>query len=262
MAELNRARLDELIAPYLEKPWVRGMYLVGSAARPYRDEISDFDIEIAVEDAAFVDIPLSERHVFEIDLGPPRRVKHEFLLRSWSELESLAQSTRDVDHTPFQHAMIVHDPLGEVAALFEKLSILPDMVREERCRVHYVELMSAVGRSAKCFERGDTVNTRYVVSDGVAAFLKLVFLARGRWPPLRHWARNELDLLESGGTAVEAIERAQTAPDGDTMKNLAALAREALAAGGLTFFEDFDALRVWAFLTDEGHDAFVRWGAK
>src|ERR1051325_10569197 len=92
---MQRAR--ELIAPYTRREGVRGIYLVGSAGRPFRDAISGYDFEGAMSDEAYSSTPTAERHVFEIDPGPPRRVDHEFFLRSWSELEALVSSTRDVD---------------------------------------------------------------------------------------------------------------------------------------------------------------------
>lgn len=38
-------RAQELSAPYTNKPGVIGIYLVGSASRPFRDRLSDYDIE-------------------------------------------------------------------------------------------------------------------------------------------------------------------------------------------------------------------------
>lgn len=46
-------RAARLIEPYTREPWVRGILLVGSASRPFRDRISDYDFEIAVDDDAY-----------------------------------------------------------------------------------------------------------------------------------------------------------------------------------------------------------------
>src|SRR5688572_18630021 len=132
-------RAAELIEPYTREPWVRGIYLVGSASRPFRDQISDYDFEVAVDDDAFARASDDERHVFSIEPGPPPRVDYEFLLRPWSELEGLVASNRDVDHYPFEHARVLYDPEGALAPLLARIAALPDAVRETRLRVHYME---------------------------------------------------------------------------------------------------------------------------
>ena len=98
---MERAR--ELVQPYLEKEGIIGIYLVGSATRPFRDERSDYDIEVVVEDELYRSLPDEERHVFVIDEGPPRKVDHEFYLWPWSEFEGLIGSTLDLYHYPYQH---------------------------------------------------------------------------------------------------------------------------------------------------------------
>ena len=131
-------RAAQLIEPYTREPWVRGIYLVGSASRPFRDRISDYDFEIAVDDDHYARASDDERHAFSIDPGPPPRVDYEFLLRPWSELEGLVASTRDVDHYPFQHARVLFDPDGALAPLLARIAALPDDVRDVRLRVHYM----------------------------------------------------------------------------------------------------------------------------
>lgn len=255
-------RATELIEPYTKHPWVRGIYLVGSASRPFRDAISDYDFELAIEDEAYAGLTDSERHVYEIDLGPPRRVLHEFYLRPWSELESLPDSTRDLDHYPFQHARVMFDPEGELAPLLARISDLPDSVREVRLRVHYMEVASGAGRAAKCLERGETLNTRLVVADAVAALVKLLFLVERSWPAMRHWASHELALASVDAEIVADLTAAIDAPDMAAMRRLVEIARERLGAAGYDFFEDMDAFRQWAFLSDEGKSAFATWGAR
>ena len=95
---MERAR--ELIKPYMTMDGVIGVYLVGSATRPFRDPLSDYDFEVIVEDDALALVPALQKLVFVIEEGPPRRVDHEFYLRPWTELDRLVRSTLDLGPPP------------------------------------------------------------------------------------------------------------------------------------------------------------------
>ena len=45
--------MRELIKPYLEMDSVIDICIVGSAPRPYRDELSDYNVEVIVDDAVY-----------------------------------------------------------------------------------------------------------------------------------------------------------------------------------------------------------------
>jgi hypothetical protein len=253
---MERARL--LVEPYTLMPWVRGVYLVGSASRPFRDAVSDYDFEIAVDDDAYAGLPDAEKHIFAMDPDAPTRVDYEFYLRPWSELEALPDSTRDLDHHPFQHAKVLYDPEGALAPLLARIAVLPEEVRSVRVRVHYLELLAARGRSAKCAQRGETLNARLVGADGVAAAAKLLFLLSGSWPAMRHWASHELLIA---GAHAGVVEQMKAALDG-AVTPLVDTVRELLDAHGFDFHHDIGALRTWAFISDEGKRAFLTWAAR
>ena len=75
---MERAR--ELIKPYLKMDGVIGIYVVGSATRPYRDELSDYDIEVIVEDNVYARTPMADRQVFSFKEGAAKVVDYEFYL--------------------------------------------------------------------------------------------------------------------------------------------------------------------------------------
>ena len=77
---------------YLAKPGIIGIYVVGSATRPYRDGLSDYDIEVIVEDGVYDSTPMSERQVFFFKDGESKVVDYEFYLIPWSDFVNLTKS--------------------------------------------------------------------------------------------------------------------------------------------------------------------------
>jgi hypothetical protein len=256
---MERAR--ELIRPYVDREGVVGIYLVGSATRPFRDPLSDYDLEVVVDDAAYAATPSDQRHVFVIDEGPPRRVDHEFYLRSWSDFAALVDSRQDVVRAGYRHAVVLHDPQGRVAPVVERLAELPAAVRDARLRVHWLELLFGLGRARKTLGRGKELDARLVLTDALRAAVKLLFVAAGAWPAPTHWTREELALLEVPAPLLDRLATCATSIDLEDWAALHADVRAHLAACGLGFHEDAEALTRWAFLTAEGRAAFERWGA-
>ena len=62
---MERAR--ELIRLYQKMDGVIGVCLVGSATRPFRDPLSDYDFEVVMDDKAFAKVPGEKRLVFVLD---------------------------------------------------------------------------------------------------------------------------------------------------------------------------------------------------
>lgn len=258
---MDRAR--ELIRPYLDREGVIGVYLVGSATRPFRDEHSDYDLEVVVTDEVYAKTPDEERHVFVMDEGPPKKVDHEFYLRPWSQFEALADSRQDVVRFGYQHAEILHDPDGRIAKVIRTLGDLPGRVRHERLRVHYLQLLFALGRAKHTVARGGKkdLDVRLTLSSALQAAVDLLFVLCGSWPSGRHWSKEELYLLGVPEELLAGLEEAAATTDLDVWKALLDGIRAFLKSERQTFHEDPAALTRWAYLTDEGKAAFERWGA-
>ena len=254
-------RAHELARPYLDREGVIGVYLVGSATRPFRDDWSDYDIEVVVTDDAYASTPDEEKHVFVIDEGPPRKVDHEFYLRPWSQFEALVDCLQDVVRYGYQHAEILHDPDGKVAKVVKKLQDLPGLYRHERMRVHWLELVFGIGRAKKTIDRDrdQVLDLKLILADALLAAVKLLFVVAGSWPSSRHWSREELYLLGVPEATLEALDAAAGSTDLEVWKTLVDEVRGFLKSERQTFHEDAAALNRWAFLEDEGKAAFARW---
>ena len=265
---MQRAR--ELIKPYLTKEGVIGIYVLGSSTRPFRDELSDYDIEVILTDDAYKNLSDEEKHVFVIDDGPPRHVDHEFYLRPWSELIGLGSSTQDLFHYPYQHAVIFHDLSGRMTEVIRGLAKLPEDVRRVRMRVHFLEFMFSLERARKTSERGGGLNMQLLYGEGLIAFTKLLFLVMGSWPATRHWSRDELILLGIDAEFIDRISDAFSSPTQEKMTSLVTEVRSFLVergellhdVGSDAFQDAYKELVHWAFLTAEGKKAFSDWGAR
>ncbi len=257
---MNRA--EELIEPYVSREGVVGIYLVGSATRPHRDALSDYDIEVIVEDDAYERTPDSERQVFTMKADQPKVVDYEFYLWPWSAFIALKESTQDLFHYPFQHAVVLHDPAQRVEPIVRQLAELPETVRMDRMRVHYLEFRFGLGRARKTRERGGTLNLHLLYGDALSALVKLMFLSRHSWPSTRHWTEQELRLL---GVPQELLSKACLLledPEGEAVRALVEAVQQWLDQCGETFHRDGESLMNWAFHRTAGKRAFETWAGR
>jgi len=259
-------RVRELIHPYVGKDGVVGIYLVGSATRPFRDRLSDYDIEVIVEDDAYERTPDEERQVFFMRDGESSVVDYEFYLIPWSGFTAFLDSTHDLFHYPYQHAVILHDPQSRVEPIVRQLAELPEAVRAERMWVHYLEFRFGLGRGRKTRERGgetgDTLNLHLVSADALAALVKLLFLVERSWPATRHWSAEELRALGVPHALLMQAARATECHEPEAVRALVEGVTSYLDARGETFHRDMSGLQRWLFFTAEGKRAFERWGSR
>ena len=265
---MKRAR--ELIQSYVEKEGVIGIYLLGSASRPYRDDLSDYDIEVIVEDEVYDRTPDEERQVFFYKEGTPEGerpiVDYEYYLMPWSDFIGLTESTLDLFHQPYQHAEILHDPENRIAPVIEKLAKLPEDTRRERMIVHFLEFLYRLGRARKTAERaeGETraINLRLLYGDTLQALVKLLFLSKRSWVSTAHWSEEELAALDVPRALLNQATCLQGRPEPDVAKALVEAVRAYLDDCGETFHHDMEGIQRWLFFTKEGKRAFERWGTR
>jgi len=261
---VERAR--ELIKPYLDKEGVIGIYLVGSATRPYADDKSDLDIEVIIEDDVYARTPDDERQTFAFKETPqdaPKVVDYEFYLIPWSDFVGLGDSTHDLFHYPYRHAVVLHDPQNRITPVIEKHAQLPETTRKDRMTVHYLDFLYRLGRARKTRTReGHRLNLALLYADGARSLVKLLFLVAGSWPATAHWSEQELRLLEVPEALIDGA--AQLSPDvePEDVKVLVEAVRAFMEANGVTIHKEHDAIQPWLFFTREGKDAFERWGAR
>ncbi len=258
---MDRAR--ELIAPYLERDGIIGAYLVGSATRPHRDELSDYDIEIIVEDEAYERTPDEQRHVYVLRSEDPPIVDHEFYLIPWSDFKCLTESSHDLFHYPYQHARILFDPQGRLTSEIERLRQLPETVRRERMIVHYLGTLYALAKVRKVESRGShPINLAIVRGEALRSMTKCLFLLHRVWPATPHWTTEELRLLSLPDDLLLLMERWADSTDSVSPRQLVQRLDQHLTDSGETFHQDRSPLGKWLLFTKDGKAAFERWGAR
>ena len=258
---MERAR--ELIKPYLEMDGVIGAYMVGSATRPYRDELSDLDIEIIVDDELYERTPMEERQIFAFKDGEPKIVDYEFYLIPWSDFVKLTKSGLDLFHYPYQHAEILHDPDERLKPIIKQLAELPEDVRLERMTVHFLEFLYRLGRARKTAERGEfPINSALLRGDALGSLIKLVFLAKKSWPSMKHWSEQEFVDLGISSELLNSVRVWMSDPVTENARAMVGAVRTFLDDAGEPFHQDMDGIQQWLFFTAEGKAAFEKWGCR
>lgn len=257
----HRAR--QLAEPYCTRQGVVGIYLAGSATRPHRDEWSDLDIEVVVEDATYACTPDEERHVYVLRSNDPPVVDYEIYLIPWSDFARLQESSHDLFHYPYQHVSILFDPQGRLAPVIERLRTLPSTVRRERLIVHYLGALYALAKARRVDARaGSAVNRSLLHGDALRSVSKCLFLLHGSWPSTPHWTMEELRSLGIPADLLARIEQWAESPSGDASRALVKAFDEHLTSAGETFHQDRQAIGRWLLFTREGKAAFERWGSR
>ena len=168
---------------------VLGVVVVGSSARGYTDQFSDRDLEVIVEDDAYRGIDLGLR-IQRID-------NDEMLLVPKSDWLSKANSSRDIDHWPYERCKILHDPVGLIERELPQIVQMPPSIRDSRVQLHLFEFEFECVRMPTLLARGDELNCRSSASFVVHALTSTLFVAAHRWPPSPHWLTEELESLSS-----------------------------------------------------------------
>jgi hypothetical protein len=258
---MERAR--ELIQPYLQMDGVIGIYVVGSSTRPYRDLLSDYDIEVIVEDDVYERTPMDERQIFSFKEGEPKVVDYEFYLIPWSDFAKLPQSAHDLFHYSAQHASILHDPEGRIEPIIRQLAELPEDIRIERMTVHFLEFLYRLGRNRKTAQRGELpINLALLQGDALSSLTKLIFLAKKSWPSTKHWAEQEFAELSISADLLDLVKTWIPDPSSEKARAMVGAVRAFLDDAGETFHQDMDGIQQWLFFTVKGKAAFERWGCR
>jgi hypothetical protein len=253
------ARATEIVAPWADKPGFVGAYLTGSAVRSFAHADGDLDIGVVLEPAAYDALAPSRRYKVGIDRGPPRRKEYDLQVRSMADLEAF--TTCDVDHyrSAFRYIQVLRDPGGRIADVARAIATLPDDIRDERLRVHCVELMWAQQRARKCMKRGDHTNARSLIAHSLTALAQCLFLAQGLWPDKLQWQTQALREAGVPAALIAELELAWRHLDVAHAEALAHAFSGWLSEKGHAFHLNVLELQTWIAVDPAGLAAHRRW---
>ncbi|MDQ4076053.1 MAG: DUF4037 domain-containing protein [Chloroflexota bacterium] len=256
--------LREAIEQLIASPPVQGLLLVGSRSRGYHDSKSDYDLEVIVDDDFAHTLEPAARLSLVWDGKPHRsRLLGDILTESRSSFEGKTNSTLDVDHWPYEAAVLWYDRDGEIGPLVKAIARFPDDIWEERLKLHYVDFWYHTARALKIAERESTLNHGLVLYRAAYACIQCIFVLNRRWPPLPHWTeqaleRSELRLRPTDDVAL--LTKALTTHDAQALQRLHDALDPLLDAEEITWHHNRVTLLL-EILGSDFHDARERWAA-
>lgn len=185
-------------------PGIEAVLVVGSSSQPFRDMLSDTDIEV-IYSPAFVD---HRRY-----MADPGVWAHPLDIQWISSEEFLRKqsSLADVDHWPYESCTVAWCPSQEISCAIGQLSILDESVRQQRIRLHYFEFLFGLRHFRRAYATGEELNARLTISVGLLSLMKVFFLVNGRYPALAHWAASALyarwpEMSKLGANATQLLQ--------------------------------------------------------
>jgi hypothetical protein len=94
---------------------------------------------------------------------------------------------------------VVYDRTGELTALAEELSRMPEQQARETAARSYDAYLNLVFRSLKCWRRGDELGARLLAAQSVDALMQTLFALERAWTPLSSRLYLHLDKLNGQG---------------------------------------------------------------
>ncbi|MCR6117849.1 DUF4037 domain-containing protein [Salipaludibacillus agaradhaerens] len=182
--------LDKKLETFCSNKDVLGIVLVGSGSRQYRDELSDYDVEVIVKDHYYNQLD-EEQKFYEFE-----EEGIEILFYPEHDFSQKIKSCKDIEHWPYEECVILHDTNQYLEEKIIEIAFITPEDREARLKLHYFEFLFSARRVKRTLTRGNELNARLVSAQMVFVLVKLLFLLKYRWPPLLHWATENLELLE------------------------------------------------------------------
>ncbi|MCK4259496.1 MAG: hypothetical protein KAX49_10995 [Halanaerobiales bacterium] len=218
------------LEPFQSSIEVLGIVLVGSASKSYTDLLSDYDLEVIVTDS-YYDTLDDDQKFYEIE-----EEKLEFLILPESDFLAKIDASQDVEHWPYETFQIIYDTNDYLEEkLIEIISIKPE-IREKRLKLHYFEFLFCAQRIERTLMRGNEFNVLMVSAKMNMALIKLLFLLNYRWPPLLHWAMENLEEIDGIPQQLKSMMlESLRKPNAKLAKNLIREVDELLLLSGIEF---------------------------
>ncbi len=185
--------IEALRAEGVADPDVIGILVTGSRGVGAVTAESDYDVIFVVSDET------KERYTRE-NREPPRGHTLDPAIDTadiqWHECP---QTLREYNTFGVDLCRVVYDRTGELTALAEELSQMPEQQARETVDQSYEAYLNLVFRSLKCWRRGDELGARLLAAQSVDALLQTLFALERAWAPLSSRLYLHLDTLKGQG---------------------------------------------------------------
>lgn len=209
---------------------VIGVVMVGSSSREYKDPLSDLDIEVIVRNEVYRSLQRKTQTFL------PEHKGAELLFFPYTEFQLKKVSPLDLDHWPYVHARIIYDQSGVIEQEIKQIVSMPYDLALARSKLHYFEFLFSVNRLEKLIVRGSRLNLNLTIHQALASFIRLMFVTQQQWPPLLHWATQNLLEIEGVPGQMIALATALSEKPSVTCRDQLLLAIDKyLLDGGYTF---------------------------
>jgi predicted nucleotidyltransferase len=189
----NDSVIDALRAEAAAAPKVIGLLVTGSRGNGAVTAESDYDVIFVVSDETMARY---ERENAEPVRGSTLDPAIDASDIQWHECP---RTLREYNTFGVDACRVVYDRTGELTALAEELSQMPQQQARERVAKGYDDYLNLAVRSLKCWRRGDELGAWLLAAQSTDALVQTLFALERRWPPLGSRLYLYLDALRGQG---------------------------------------------------------------
>jgi hypothetical protein len=174
-------------------PDVVGILVTGSRGVGAVTAESDYDVIFVVSDET------ADRYTRENREPPRGQTLDPATDTSDIQWHECPRTLREYNTFGVDRCQVVYDRTGELTALAEELSQMPERRARETVDKAYDAYLNLVYRSLKCWRRGDELGARILAAQSVDALMQTLFALERGWAPFPSRLYLHLDKLSGQG---------------------------------------------------------------
>lgn len=174
-------------------PDVLGILVTGSRGVGAVTAESDYDAIFVVSDET------RDRYTRENREPPRGRTLDPTIDTADIQWHECPRTLREYNTFGVDVCRVVYDRTGELTALAEELSRMPEQQARETVESSYEAYLNLVYRSLKCWRRGDELGARLPAAQSVDALMQTLFALDRSWAPFASRLYLHLDKLSGQG---------------------------------------------------------------
>lgn len=221
IGEVHEPRARAWLESEVERPDTLGILLVGSRATGWGAADSDYDAFVYVTPERYRATEPRDTLVWLESEGEfPTRVVGDFSIFAPEHLDLHEQSPLDIDHWPYQDALLLFDRTGTLEERRRRIAEFPEEGWKERVLHKYLALAAAYSYALKSDLAGLDAQRQLNIFRAVVTGVSLWFTLQRRWAPPYKWLTPEMERLAIRPDTRGVLEGALLNPCMDTLTHL------------------------------------------